>query len=446
MNRYSVVRRAIALLLAAVGVGDACAGTSQAACNAPSYVSVAASNGTSAIFFLTENEAATMGAAVSGNLVFSMTGNGRFRSAKVAGTNSAFTASTPTNGARILTTAGNGNAALPSAAAGTGQIVFGGVTFNATYLVDAGADTLVISNDAGVAPTAVDSAAATAGSDLSYGECLAGLMKAFNSVFASPYYSATVPATGGGTSGLFSYTDPSATAPATLTLDRDVAIAGGTSLISITGGLAAVTVTANVVPGKYIDADGKLVVPFNYAPGARNSLVALSNIVLDTRDVKKGDSLGVQLDPATTTSGVTAGVITNIVYTADINPFTSRVTTIPNPGGDCGSIGPKTNRTQVVAMPFVLPSDVGKRGKYYVGARLSDGRLYFLNGMGDFVPYTGGDIPEWGAGALSNGQYVLALSNADVSSIVGTQIYAGYGANADEMVRNGTYSLAVTVR
>lgn len=95
----------------------------------------------------------------------------------------------------------------------------------------------------------------------------------------------------------------------------------------------------------------------------------------------------------------------------------------------------------------MIGSDVGKQGKYFVAARLPDGRLYFLNSVGNFVLYTGGDIPEWSSGVLpSNNQYVLVLSNADVSAIVGTQIYAGYGSDADEMARNGTYNLVVTVR
>lgn len=447
MNRYLAKQPwvVIALLLNVAWAVNAFAGTSQAVCSTNIYISAGASSGTGSTVFFVENQPGTMGAATSGDLVFSMTGTARLRAAKVTGTNSVFAASTPANGARVLTTAGNGNAVLPSAASGTGQIAFGGVTFSATYLIDSGADTLLISNDAGVAPTAVDSAVATAGSDLTYGEYLAGLMKAIHSVFAPPYYSATVPASGNGSSGLFTYTNIAAAAAATLTLDPDAAITGGASPISIGGGLTAVTVTANAVPSKYIGADSKLIAPFNYAQGiTRNSLVALSNIALDTRGMKQGDAAGIQLDPATTTSGVTTGVVTNIANTAISPPGT--VIPLIYPTSDCGTIGPLTNRTQVVTMPFVLSSDVGKQGKYYVGARLPDGRLYFLDGVGNFVPYVGGDIPEWGSGALSNNQYVLVLSNADISSIVGTQIYAGYGSSANEMLSNGTYTLVVTMR
>lgn len=427
-----------------VGMG-AYAGTLQAVCNAPAYITAGASNAGSAAFFLVEDKAGTMGAATPGSLVFAVTGNARFRAAKVTGTNAIFAPSSAPNGARVLTTIGNGNAALPAAASGTGQVVFGGVTFSSTYLVDTGADTLVISNDAGVAPTAIDSVAATGGSDLTYGEYLTGLMKAIHSVFAPPYFSATVPASGNGSSGLFTYTNISAAAPASLTLDPDMAIAGGTSPISINGGLTAVAVTANAVPSKYIDADSKLVVPFSYVPGVKDSLVAVSNIALDTRNMKQGDTAGIQLDPATTTSGVTTGVVTNIANTAISPPGT--VIPLFYPTSDCGSIGPLTNRTQVVLMPPVIANDIGKQGKYFVVARLPDGRMYFLNRAGDFVLYAGGDIPEWSSGVLpSNNQYVLILSNADVSAIVGTKIYAGYGSDMNAMLNNGTYNLVLTVR
>ncbi|MBI5938346.1 MAG: hypothetical protein HY850_10935 [Betaproteobacteria bacterium] len=435
---------AAGLFLSGCAGMDVYAGTSQAVCNAPAYVTAGASGGSSAAFFLVENQAGTMGASAPGNLVFSLTGNARFRAAKVTGTNAIFAPSSAPNGARVLTTIGNGNAALPAAASGTGQVVFGGVTFSSTYLVDTGADTLVISNDAGVAPTAIDSVAATGGSDLTYGEYLAGLMKAIHSVFAPLYYSAIFPSSSNGSSGLFAYANISAAAPATLTLDPDMAIAGGTSPISTNGGLAAVTLTANAVPSKYIDADSKLAVPFSYAPGTRGSLVAVSNIALDARNMKQGDTAGIQLDPATTTSGVTTGVVTNIASTAISSPGT--VIPLFYPTSDCGSIGPLTNRTQVVLMPPVAANDVGKQGKYFVAARLPDGRVYFLNRAGDFVLYAGGDIPEWSSGVLpSNNQYVLVLGNADVSAIVGTKIYAGYGSDADEMARNGTYHLVLTV-
>lgn len=444
LNRCQTMRLST-VIVGALWAMNACAGTSQAVCSTNVYISAGASSGSGSTVFFVENLPGTMGAALPGNLVFSLTGNARLRSAKVVGTNSAFAASTPANGARVLTTAGNGNAALPSAAAGTGQIVFGGITFSSTYLVDAGADTLVISNDAGVAPTAIDSAAATAGSDLTYGEYLTGLMKAFNSVFAPTYYAVTVPATGGGSSDFFSYSDPSAAAPVTMTLNPDVTIGGGPTPISIGGGLTAVTATANAVPSKYIAADGKLVVPFNYAPGtSKDSLVVLSDIVLDARGMKQGDVVGIQIDPTTTTSGVTSGVVTNIAYTSGAISYPT-VPTPMIPSRDCGSIGPLSNRTQVVQIPAVSANDLGRQLKYYVAAWLPNHEWYFLNSAGDFVLYTGGEAQEWASGAPIS-PFALILSNADVSSIVGTTVYAGYGSTVQDMVQRGTYGLVLNLR
>ena len=415
------------------------AGTSQAVCGTSGGAGIAIGPSQSIgyhHFTLVENQAGTMGASIPGNLVFAADNGARLRAATITGTNSAYATASIANGGRVFTTGGNCNAALPDADTGTGQIVLGGVVFSSVYTAGVGADTLTISNDAGVAPTSVVSSAATAGSDLTYGEYAAALTNAIHSVFRALHSTSVTAAMGSGSNGIVTFANLNAATPATLVLDTDTALTGGKAVIAIGGSLTAVAATTNITPTKFIDGDFKLVAPFTYAHGAKVAQLTLANIVLDTRNAPAGDGVGIQLDPSTTTSGVTIGTSTAIAILRTDVAFTQIV---------CSSVsfGPISDRTMVMQL-YITPETAGRTGNYYAAAQLANGQWYFMNSAGDFIPYSGGSLPILATGTLA-GRGVMVLSHANVAPFVGAMVYVGFGLDEADMLKNGYY-LAADVR
>jgi len=300
-------------------------------------------------------------------------------------------------------------------------------------MVDEGADTLTISNDAGVAPTVVDSSAATAGSDLTYGEYAAALASAIYNVFRADTTATTVTAAmGNGSNGIVAFANLNAASPATLALDPNAALTGGDAVISISGGLTAVTATTNIAPTKFIDGNFKLVAPFAYSSGTKTAQLTLTNIVLDTRHTSADSLVSMQLDPATTTSGVTMEAKTDIAtFRTDIIATSWSCTNI--------SLGPITNRTMVMHL-YVDPPRTGRMGNYYVAAQLTDGQWYFMNSNGNFALYTGGPFPILASGILSD-RGILVLSHENVAPFAGAAIYAGFGVDETDLVYNARYYL-----
>ncbi|MEX0737786.1 MAG: ice-binding family protein [Pseudohongiella sp.] len=90
----------------------------------------------------------------------------------------------------------------------------------------------------------------------------------------------------------------------------------------------------------------------------------------------------------------------------------------------------------------VADADLGLTGNYYVGFNYDDSWL-FLTPEG-WVAHTTGPYPVFETSVLSGGTAVL-ITNADVSSLIGGQLYLGYGLNDSDMVNNGKYAQVYTV-
>ncbi len=90
-------------------------------------------------------------------------------------------------------------------------------------------------------------------------------------------------------------------------------------------------------------------------------------------------------------------------------------------------------------------SELGASRQIYVAALLTDGSYYFRTSAG-WQLWTSGAFPVYASGALAEQTIQLLDGSLDLSGIVGTQIYVGYGTDDAEMVANTRYSLVHTVQ
>lgn len=87
--------------------------------------------------------------------------------------------------------------------------------------------------------------------------------------------------------------------------------------------------------------------------------------------------------------------------------------------------------------------DLGQAGEVFVAAALPDGRLFALTGSG-WQAVSQGAVPAYQAVTL--GRHTLnVLQQADLTSLAGTQVYAGYGRNLADMLARQAYSRVYTV-
>ena len=70
---------------------------------------------------------------------------------------------------------------------------------------------------------------------------------------------------------------------------------------------------------------------------------------------------------------------------------------------------------------------------------------YFQNASGGWVVWTGGTIPIYFSGPLVD-RTVSIVQDYDVRSLLGIQVYVGYGRDELDLVQNHKYSAVYTVR
>ena len=87
-------------------------------------------------------------------------------------------------------------------------------------------------------------------------------------------------------------------------------------------------------------------------------------------------------------------------------------------------------------------ADLGQTGKVYVAA-LSGGNWFFLTSQG-WQAWHSGALPTYSTGTLANAS-IPVVTIANVSGLVGTQVYVGYGLSDADMLNNGKYALVYTV-
>lgn len=93
----------------------------------------------------------------------------------------------------------------------------------------------------------------------------------------------------------------------------------------------------------------------------------------------------------------------------------------------------------------ITPSaGAGSPCKTFVGALIPNGIGWFFLTPTGYQAWAGGDIPAYSSEILAPVS-AQVLNQMDVTPFIGTQIYVGYGASAEGMLANGTYSLLYTV-
>lgn len=90
-------------------------------------------------------------------------------------------------------------------------------------------------------------------------------------------------------------------------------------------------------------------------------------------------------------------------------------------------------------------SELGASRRIFVAAILTDGSYYFRTSAG-WQLWTSGAFPVYASGALAEQTIRLLDGSLDLSGIVGTQIYVGYGTDDAEMMANSRYALVHTVQ
>ncbi|MDO9316734.1 MAG: ice-binding family protein [Gammaproteobacteria bacterium] len=101
-----------------------------------------------------------------------------------------------------------------------------------------------------------------------------------------------------------------------------------------------------------------------------------------------------------------------------------------------------TSRLSLTVTVNVADADVGLNGNYYLGYQ-HKGAWAFLTQQG-WVPYSSGTVPVYANGPLASATGQV-ISNADLSALVGAQVYLGYGRTQTDMINNGKNALVYTV-
>jgi hypothetical protein len=116
-------------------------------------------------------------------------------------------------------------------------------------------------------------------------------------------------------------------------------------------------------------------------------------------------------------------------------------TAAPTASFSAATTGNAASLTMAVTVN-VADADVGLNGNYYLGYLLN-GAWAFLTPQG-WVNYSSGTVPVYANGPLASVSGV-AISNADVRSLVGAQVYVGYGRTQSDMIDNGKNALVFTL-
>lgn len=101
-----------------------------------------------------------------------------------------------------------------------------------------------------------------------------------------------------------------------------------------------------------------------------------------------------------------------------------------------------TSNLTLTANLSIGDADVGQPGNIYLAA--NTGNAWFVHNGASWVSWSGGPLPVYAVGPLTS-RSIEVVRNADVSALVGTQVYVGYGLSESDMLANSKYGLIYTV-
>jgi hypothetical protein len=111
------------------------------------------------------------------------------------------------------------------------------------------------------------------------------------------------------------------------------------------------------------------------------------------------------------------------------------------PSFSAASSGTANNLTLAASLN-VADADAGRNGNIYLGFNLQE--LWFFNNGGGWVSWNNGALPIYATAPLAN-RTIEVVHNEDVSSLIGGQLYVGYGLNESDMLTNVKYGMVYTV-
>lgn len=88
--------------------------------------------------------------------------------------------------------------------------------------------------------------------------------------------------------------------------------------------------------------------------------------------------------------------------------------------------------------------DLNKMIRLYIGAKV--GNQWYLHANGSWIPWAGGALPVFNTLLATNGVMdLLVAQNVNVSGLIGTEIYVGYGVNDADLLDHRKYGLVYTI-
>lgn len=113
----------------------------------------------------------------------------------------------------------------------------------------------------------------------------------------------------------------------------------------------------------------------------------------------------------------------------------------PTASFSAAASGPVTNLT-LTATINPADADVGQAGVSYLAANFKG--TWFVNNGAAWSQYQGPAVPTYSSGPITSRTFDV-VRNADVSSLIGAQIYVGYGRSESDMTTNGKFAMVYTI-
>lgn len=121
--------------------------------------------------------------------------------------------------------------------------------------------------------------------------------------------------------------------------------------------------------------------------------------------------------------------------------YGTNVFAAPTPSFNATTSGTANNLT-LTAHLNVADADVGQAGNVYLGFTFQN--AWIFNNGSNWIPFVSGAGPIYAAGPLTN-RTIEVVRNADLSPLIGGQLYVGYGLSESDMLTNGKFGMIYTV-
>lgn len=203
----------------------------------------------------------------------------------------------------------------------------------------------------------------------------------------------------------------------------------GTEAATVTYATASGTATAGA---DFTGTSGTL----NWAAGeSGNKTITIS--ILEDNLVEGNETFSVALanGVGTTLTGAASLPVTIVDNDGSSSTFSATA-----------SVSGTTSNLTLSAIIKIPTAEVGTTGGLYVVVYIPGLGLYAETASGWQVVTSVASIPAYSTTTLASSHTIPIVSNANLTSIIGSMVFAGYGANATDLVNNNKNSLIYTVQ